>query len=176
MTLDELRLQLNQLDGELLSLIAKRQAISRDVAAAKRATGYPTRDYQREREVILGVRAQAEKLGLSPDLAEQVLEESGYIAMWQAEKTPDATGRLENLKELINAMAEFDTLQGFLEHVSLVMEAAEGNVQEQVTLMTLHAAKGLEFDLVFLPGWEEEIFPSRKALEEKAAGHRPRRR
>lgn len=73
MTLDELRLQLNQLDGELLSLIAKRQAISRDVAAAKRATGYPTRDYQREREVILGVRAQAEKLGLSADLAEQVL-------------------------------------------------------------------------------------------------------
>jgi len=73
MTLDELRRQLNQLDGELLSLIAKRQAISREVAAAKRATGYPTRDYQREREVILGVRAQAEKLGLPPDLAEQVL-------------------------------------------------------------------------------------------------------
>ena len=73
MTLDELRRQLNQLDGELLSLIAKRQTISREVAAAKRATGYPTRDYQREREVILGVRAQAEKLGLPPDLAEQVL-------------------------------------------------------------------------------------------------------
>ncbi len=73
MTLDELRRQLNQLDGELLTLIAKRQAISREVAAAKRATGYPTRDYQREREVILGVRAQAEKLGLPPDLAEQVL-------------------------------------------------------------------------------------------------------
>jgi chorismate mutase/prephenate dehydrogenase len=73
MTLDELRRQLNQLDGELLALIAKRQAISREVAAAKRATGYPTRDYQREREVILGVRAQAEKLGLPPALAEQVL-------------------------------------------------------------------------------------------------------
>ncbi|HXC58715.1 MAG TPA: prephenate dehydrogenase/arogenate dehydrogenase family protein [Steroidobacteraceae bacterium] len=73
MTLDELRQQLNQLDGELLALIAKRQAISREVAAAKRATGYPTRDYQREREVILGVRAQAEKLGLPPALAEQVL-------------------------------------------------------------------------------------------------------
>jgi len=73
MTLDELRRQLNQLDGDLLALIAKRQAISREVAAAKRATGYPTRDYQREREVILGVRAQAEKLALPPDLAEQVL-------------------------------------------------------------------------------------------------------
>lgn len=100
------------------------------------------------------------------DLAERVLEESGYIAMWQSEKSPDAAGRLENLKELINAMAEFDTLQGFLEHVSLVMEAAEGDRQEQVTLMTLHAAKGLEFDVVFLPGWEEEIFPSRRSLEE----------
>lgn len=100
------------------------------------------------------------------DLTELILEESGYIAMWKAEKTPDATGRLENLKELINAMGEFDALQGFLEHVSLVMEAAEGASQEQVTLMTLHAAKGLEFDLVFLPGWEEEIFPSRRSLEE----------
>src|SRR6185369_8348205 len=73
MTLDELRRQLNQLDGELLALIAKRQAISREVAAAKRATGYPTRDFEREREVILGVRPLAEKLGLPPALAEQVL-------------------------------------------------------------------------------------------------------
>lgn len=100
------------------------------------------------------------------DLAERVLEESGYVAMWQAEKTPDAAGRLENLKELINAMGEFDTLQGFLEHVSLVMERSEAEQQEQVTLMTLHAAKGLEFDVVFLPGWEEEIFPSRRSVEE----------
>ncbi len=100
------------------------------------------------------------------DLTERVLEESGYIAMWQAEKTPDAPTRLENLKELINAIAEFDNLQSFMEHVSLVMEKARGEEQEQVTLMTLHAAKGLEFDLVFLPGWEEEIFPSRRSLEE----------
>lgn len=100
------------------------------------------------------------------ELAERVLEESGYIAMWQADKTPEAPGRLENLKELISAMAEFDTLQAFLEHVSLVMEAVQGDMQEQVTLMTLHAAKGLEFDVVFLPGWEEDIFPSRRSLEE----------
>lgn len=100
------------------------------------------------------------------DVAERVLEESGYIAMWQSEKSPDAAGRLENLKELINAMGEFDTLQSFLEHVSLVMEKTEGEAQEQVSLMTLHAAKGLEFDVVFLPGWEEELFPSRRTLEE----------
>ena len=73
MTLDELRQQLDQLDGELLSLIARRQAIAREVAAAKRSTGYPTRDYQREREVILGVRRRAEALGLPGDLAENVL-------------------------------------------------------------------------------------------------------
>ncbi len=100
------------------------------------------------------------------DLTERVLEESGYIAMWQAEKTPDAPTRLENLKELISAIAEFDNLQSFMEHVSLVMEKANNDQQDQVTLMTLHAAKGLEFDLVFLPGWEEEIFPSRRTLEE----------
>ncbi len=100
------------------------------------------------------------------DLAETVLEESGYAAMWQAQKTPDAAGRLENLKELINAMSEFDTLQGFLEHISLVMEAHEDESAEKASLMTLHAAKGLEFDVVFLPGWEEEIFPSRRTLEE----------
>jgi DNA helicase-2/ATP-dependent DNA helicase PcrA len=100
------------------------------------------------------------------DVAERILEESGYIAMWQAEKSPDAGGRLDNLKELINAMSEFDTMQSFLEHISLVMEANESEEQDKISLMTLHAAKGLEFDLVFLPGWEEEIFPSRRTLEE----------
>lgn len=100
------------------------------------------------------------------DLTERVLEESGYIAMLQADKSPDAPTRLENLKELINAMAEFDNIQSFMEHVSLVMDQASNNEQDQVTIMTLHAAKGLEFDLVFLPGWEEEIFPSRRSLEE----------
>ena len=100
------------------------------------------------------------------EITERMLEESGYVAMWQADKSPDAAGRLENLKELISAMSDFDTLQSFLEHVSLVMDKNDATDEAQVSLMTLHAAKGLEFDLVFLPGWEEEIFPSRRTLEE----------
>ncbi|MDX2028657.1 MAG: UvrD-helicase domain-containing protein [Alphaproteobacteria bacterium] len=101
-----------------------------------------------------------------PEVAQIVLDESGYTDMWQSSKAPEASGKLENLKELISALAEFDTLPAFLEHVSLVLEATEKSAGEQVTLMTLHGAKGLEFDVVFLPGWEEEIFPSRLALSE----------
>ncbi len=100
------------------------------------------------------------------DLARMVLDESGYTRMWQEDKTPEAPGRLENLKELITAMAEFENLGGFLEHVSLVMENAEAAGIEQITLMTLHGAKGLEFDMVFLPGWEEGVFPNQRALDE----------
>lgn len=100
------------------------------------------------------------------EVAQVMLDESGYTAMWQADKSPDAPSRLENLKELINAMAAFDTLPAFLEHVSLVMEATENKDEPQVSLMTLHGSKGLEFDYIFLPGWEEEIFPSRLSLTE----------
>ncbi len=100
------------------------------------------------------------------EVAETLLDESGYTAMWQADKAPDAPGRLENLKELINAMAEFDTLGGFLEHISLVMENAEADPRDMVNIMTLHSAKGLEFDVVFLPGWEEGLFPHQRALDE----------
>ena len=100
------------------------------------------------------------------DLARMVLDESGYTRMWQEDKSPEAPGRLENLKELITAMAEFENLGGFLEHVSLVMENAEAAGTEQITLMTLHGAKGLEFDIVFLPGWEEGVFPNQRALDE----------
>ena len=100
------------------------------------------------------------------DLARMILDESGYTRMWQEDKTPEAPGRLENLKELITAMAEFENLGGFLEHVALVMENAEAAGADQVTVMTLHGAKGLEFDIVFLPGWEEGVFPNQRALDE----------
>jgi DNA helicase II / ATP-dependent DNA helicase PcrA len=98
-------------------------------------------------------RAEAETLSHT-DLVQIVLDESGYTGMWQADKSPDAPGRLENLKELVVAIAEFENLTGFLEHVSLVMDNAAGSAGDMVSLMTLHSAKGLEFDTVFLPGWE----------------------
>ena len=98
-----------------------------------------------------------------------MLDESGYTAMWQADKSPDAPGRLENLKELVRALAEFDTLSGFLDHVALVMENEEAAAGDRVNLMTLHGAKGLEFDTVFLPGWEEGVFPNQRALDESGA-------
>jgi DNA helicase-2/ATP-dependent DNA helicase PcrA len=95
-----------------------------------------------------------------------LLDESGYTEMWQKDKSPEAAGRLENLKELLRALAEFETLAGFLDHVSLVMENDEAAEGDRVSLMTLHAAKGLEFDTVFLPGWEEGLFPNQRALDE----------
>ena len=103
------------------------------------------------------------------DLARQVLDESGYTAMWKMSKAPEAPGRLENLKELLSALEDFENLQGFLEHVSLVMENEESASEEKVTLMTLHGAKGLEFDTIFLPGWEEGLFPHQRALDEGGA-------
>ncbi len=101
------------------------------------------------------------------ELAELVLDESGYTEMWRQDKTPEAAGRLENLKELVRAMEEFPDLAGFLEHVSLVMEAEESKEQERVSVMTLHAAKGLEFETVYLPGWEEGLFPHQRSLDEQ---------
>jgi DNA helicase-2/ATP-dependent DNA helicase PcrA len=100
------------------------------------------------------------------EVAQIILDESGYTGMWQADKSPEAPGRLENLKELITALSSFDTLPAFLEHVSLVLDVTERAEEDQVSLMTLHGAKGLEYDYVFLPGWEEEIFPSRLSLSE----------
>lgn len=100
------------------------------------------------------------------DLTAQILDESGYTAMWQADKSPEAPGRLENLKELVSGLAEFESIAMFLEHVSLVMENHEDRKEDSVTLMTLHGAKGLEFDRVYLPGWEEGTFPSQRSLDE----------
>ncbi len=95
-----------------------------------------------------------------------ILDESGYAEMLEKDRSPEAPGRIENLKELGRALAEFETLEGFLDHVSLVMENDENAAGERVSLMTLHAAKGLEFDTVFLPGWEDGLFPHQRALEE----------
>jgi len=100
------------------------------------------------------------------ELVETVLDESGYVDMWRNDKTPEAPGRVESLKELVRAIGEFENLGGFLEHVSLVMENEAGAGDEQVSIMTLHAAKGLEFDIVFLPGWEDGMFPNQRALDE----------
>jgi DNA helicase-2/ATP-dependent DNA helicase PcrA len=95
-----------------------------------------------------------------------MLDESGYTEMWRLDKSIEAPGRLENLKELVRAMADFENLSGFLDHVSLVMENEEQAEADRISLMTLHAAKGLEFDTVFLPGWEEGMFPSQRTMDE----------
>jgi DNA helicase-2/ATP-dependent DNA helicase PcrA len=100
------------------------------------------------------------------ELAEIVLDESGYTEMWQKDRSADAAGRLENLKELVRSMQEFENLAGFLEHISLVMDRDNAESDEAVNIMTLHSAKGLEFDTVFLPGWEEGVFPSQRTLDE----------
>jgi DNA helicase-2/ATP-dependent DNA helicase PcrA len=101
------------------------------------------------------------------ELAEIVLDESGYTEMWQKDRSADAAGRLDNLKELVRSMEEFENLQGFLEHIALVMDRDSEGMDEAVSLMTLHSAKGLEFDNVFLPGWEEGLFPSQRTLDEQ---------
>ena len=98
-----------------------------------------------------------------------LLDESGYTEMWKQDKSPEAPGLLENLKELVRALADFETLGGFLDHVSLVMENEENAEGDRVSLMTLHGAKGLEFDTVFLPGWEEGLFPSQRTMDESGA-------
>jgi DNA helicase-2/ATP-dependent DNA helicase PcrA len=100
------------------------------------------------------------------ELARVILDESGYTAMWQNEKSAEAAGRLENLSELVRAMEEYETLGAFLEHVSLVMDNEAQADEAKVTIMTIHAAKGLEYDTVFLVGWEEGLFPSQRSLDE----------
>ena len=129
--------------------------------AARTALGSFVQDIGRWRNQIFSLH--------QGDLARIVLDESGYTTMWQMDKSPDAEGRLENLTELVSAMQDFDSLQGFLEHISLVMDGDTVSEQGEVTLMTLHAAKGLEFDTVFLPGWEEGIFPSQRTMDENGA-------
>ncbi|EKF20822.1 ATP-dependent helicase [Nitratireductor pacificus] len=100
------------------------------------------------------------------ELAQTILEESGYTDMWKNDRSAEAPGRLENLKELIRSMEDYESLRGFLEHVALVMDAERHEDLDAVSLMTLHSAKGLEFETVFLPGWEEGLFPHQRALDE----------
>ena len=104
------------------------------------------------------------------ELAGTVLDESGYTEMWKLSKAPEASGRLDNLKELVAALEDFDSLAAFLEHVSLVMENEDNLVEDKVNLMTLHGAKGLEFLTVFLPGWEEGLFPHQRSLDDGGTG------
>jgi DNA helicase-2/ATP-dependent DNA helicase PcrA len=140
---------------------AARVMVSSDEIRGKARTGLQVflRDLERWRE-------QAEQSRLD-ELAEIILDESGYTAMWREDKTPQAAGRLENLKELVRAMGEWDTLESYLEHVALVTDADRATDDDaEVSLMTLHGAKGLEFPIVFLPGWEETVFPSQRSLDE----------
>jgi len=122
------------------------------------------------RKFLDSIKNWKEKINELPssDLVELILEESGYVEMWQNDKSVEAEGRLENLKELVSAVSEFDNLNSFLEHIQLVMDNTINNKKDSVNLLTLHAAKGLEFDNVFLPGWEEEIFPNKRSIDESA--------
>ncbi|AMU89569.1 DNA helicase II [Sphingopyxis macrogoltabida] len=110
-------------------------------------------------------QAKANELS-HPELTQLILDESGYTAMLQADRSVEAAGRLENLSELVRAMEEYESLEAFLEHVSLVMDRDQNDDTETVTIMTIHAAKGLEFDHVFLAGWEDGVFPSQRSMDE----------
>ncbi|PCJ60122.1 MAG: DNA helicase II [Rhodospirillaceae bacterium] len=152
--------QLGRAASVSLAIAASRLVTTDELKPRARATlAGLLEDFSRWRGLLDGMAAG--------ELAALILDESGYTEMWQKDKSPDAPGRLENLKELVAALEEFEDLPGFLEHVSLVMDKeAGGEGSEMVSLMTLHSAKGLEFDTVFLPGWEDGVFPHVRALDE----------
>lgn len=159
-------------DATLKLLRAHARAAGVPLAQAAATLAETSELKPRPRKAIAGLLADFDRWRRQLDqvshteLAELILDESGYTAMWQEDKSPQAQSRLENLKELIRFMGEFDSLSGFLEHVSLVMDAEQNSDGDRVSLMTLHAAKGLEFDTVFLPGWEEGLFPHQRTLDE----------
>jgi DNA helicase-2/ATP-dependent DNA helicase PcrA len=149
---------------------SRAQAVPLTEAAARLIAAGAIKGRPREavRELLAGFARWREMLpreGHVVTLA-TLLDESGYTSMWRADKSAEAPGRLENLKELVRAMADFETLAGFLDHVALVMENEEQAGTDRISMMTMHAAKGLEFDTVFLPGWEEGVFPSQRSMDE----------
>lgn len=169
--------QLARAEGIPLLLAAARILDTDELTPqARRALGNFVGDVARWRDMYASsapedgavIDAADTRIGGLPhtELAQIILDESGYTAMWQADRTAEAAGRLENLSELVRAMEEYETLGAFLEHVSLVMDNDAAADEPKVTIMTIHAAKGLEFDTVFLAGWEEGIFPSQRALDE----------
>jgi DNA helicase-2/ATP-dependent DNA helicase PcrA len=152
-------------------LLAAAQMLDSDelTPQARRSLGRFVGDLARWRQMHLAAADQQKSPHEPPahaELARQLLDESGYTAMLQAERTAEAAGRLENLAELTRAMEEYDSLPAFLEHVSLVMDNDANKGGDKVTIMTIHAAKGLEFPIVYLAGWEEGVFPSQRALDE----------
>ncbi|TVQ31487.1 MAG: DNA helicase II, partial [Geminicoccaceae bacterium] len=157
-TLAQLRTHARASDRSLLAATAELVTTDELKPAPRRSLTHLLQSFARWRNLVETTPAR--------ELAEIVLEESGYVAMWQQDKSPDAPGRLENLKELVQAVGEFETLTGFLEHVGLVMDNASDPSGDQVSVMTLHGAKGLEFDHVYLGGWEEGVFPNQRALDE----------
>jgi len=156
---------------QTIHIMAREQGISLPRAALHYAQGAKGAAGTSLRHFFNNIERWRSMLETHPhvELVQIILEESGYTDMWRADKSPDSPGRLENLKELVNAIDEFQYLQGFLEHVSLVTDNNQQNQEDMVNMMTLHAAKGLEFDNVFLAGWEENLFPHPRSLNENGA-------
>ncbi|MEE8393054.1 MAG: 3'-5' exonuclease, partial [Rhodospirillales bacterium] len=168
---------LGKVSVEALRIRARLDGVSMTSAAGRMAEGGGLKTLKPRAGASLGAlmadfeRWRQMRQTMPPaQLANEVLDQSGYLAMWRDNKSPDAPGRVDNLKELIVALEDFDSLQGFLDHVSLVMDNEETQATDRVSLMTMHAAKGLEFDTVFLAGWEDGLFPHLRALDDDLSG------